>query len=476
MTLALLLLYSAGLIALGLWIGRTVRSTGEFFVAGRSLGPGLIFATILAANIGAGSTVGAASRAWRDGLSAWWWVGSAGLGTILLGLWLGPRLWRLAKEHDLQTVGDLLELRYGAATRGIVAALLWVGTLAILGSQLMAIAWVLDVVAGIPRTWGCVLGGLVVTAYFYAGGLVTSAWVNLVQLAVLVTGFALALPFALDAVHGHPGGTGSLLELRPTADYWGFTRGGASGWVYAPLLIPAFLVSPGLVQKCWGARSAKAVRRGVVAAGVALLAFSLLPTLLGMAARALHPALEHPDLALPTLLVTDLPPWLGLLGLAAVFSAELSSADAILFMLATSLSRDLYRRFLRPDASDGEVLRVARLAAAAGGVLGVVLALRLPDVIAGLQIFYALLGVSLLVPTLVAVHGRWQGASPAGRRGTASALACVAVGVATLLWARGVDLAPLTPNLVALAASAAAFALPWFWFQRNPRRDLRRDG
>ena len=371
-----------------------------------------------------------------------------------------------------------MELRYGATTRGIVAALLWVGTLAILGSQLMAIAWVLDVVAGIPRTWGCVLGGLVVTAYFFAGGLLTSAWVNLVQLVVLVTGFVLALPFALEAVNqsvgagmagsgGSEGHLAGLLELRPTDDYWGFTRGGTSGWVYAPLLIPAFLVSPGLVQKCWGARSAAAVRRGVVAAGVALLAFSLLPTLLGMSARALHPTLEHPDLALPTLLVADLPPWLGLLGLAAVFSAELSSADAILFMLATSLSRDLYRRFLRPDAPDAEVLRVARLAALAGGALGVVLALQLPDVIAGLQIFYALLGVSLLVPVLVAVHGRWPVGRSTGRRGVSAALACVAVGVAALLWARGVDVAPLTPNLVALAASAAAFAVPWFALRRN---------
>ncbi|MDA8019608.1 MAG: sodium:solute symporter family protein [Thermoanaerobaculia bacterium] len=466
MTLALLLFYSAALIGLGLWIGRRVRSAGAFFVAGRALGPGLIFATILAANIGAGSTVGAASRAWRDGFSAWWWVGSAGLGTILLGWWLGPRLWRIAKQHDLHTVGDLLELRYGAATRGAVAALLWVGTLAILGSQLMAVAWVLDVVAGIPRVWGCVLGGAVVTAYFYAGGLVTSAWVNLVQLVVLVAGFALALPFALDAVGGHT----ALLDLRPTDDYWGFTRGGTSGWIFAPLLVPAFLVSPGLVQKCWGAKSAHAVRRGVVAAGVALLVFSLFPTLLGMTARALHPTLDHPDLALPTLLVTDLPAWLGLLGLAAVFSAELSSADAILFMLATSLSRDLYRRFLRPEASDREILRVARVAAAVGGALGVVLALQLPDVIAGLQIFYALLGVSLLVPVIVAAHGRWADASPAGRRGTLSALTCAAVGVGTLLWARGAVVAPLTPNLVALAASAAGFAVPWFGLRSHRSR------
>ena len=43
-------------------IGRRVRNASDFFVAGRQLGPGLIFSTMLAANIGAGSTVGATSR------------------------------------------------------------------------------------------------------------------------------------------------------------------------------------------------------------------------------------------------------------------------------------------------------------------------------------------------------------------------------------------------------------------------------
>ncbi len=57
-TLFMLLAYSAGIIGLGLWIGRKVRTAEGFFVAGRSLGPGLVFSTMLAANIGAGSTVG----------------------------------------------------------------------------------------------------------------------------------------------------------------------------------------------------------------------------------------------------------------------------------------------------------------------------------------------------------------------------------------------------------------------------------
>ena len=55
--LVLLLAYSVVLISLGAWIGRLVRSTDAFFVAGRRLGPVLLFSTLLAANIGAGSTI-----------------------------------------------------------------------------------------------------------------------------------------------------------------------------------------------------------------------------------------------------------------------------------------------------------------------------------------------------------------------------------------------------------------------------------
>src|SRR5438093_1044283 len=121
--LALLLGYSALLVGLGLLIGRRVSGTKDFFVAGRRLGPGLIFSTMLAANIGGGSTVGATGLGYRDGLSAWWWVGSAAMGSVVLALWIGPRIRRIAEEHELKTVGDFLELRYGRSVRAITSVL-----------------------------------------------------------------------------------------------------------------------------------------------------------------------------------------------------------------------------------------------------------------------------------------------------------------------------------------------------------------
>ena len=449
-TLAGLLLYVVLITAVGLAIGRRVSGTRDFFVAGRALGPGLLFATLLAANIGAGSTVNAAGLGYQHGIAAWWWVGSAGIGTLVLAFWLGPRMWRVAREHSLHTVGDYLELRYGPSVRASMAALLWLGTLAILAGQLIAMAWILEVVAGAPKWLGAVAGGLVMTVYFMAGGLLSSAWVNLVQLVVLVAGFLIAVPLALDGA----GGFAAVLEhARSTPEHLDFMSSGDSGWPYLILLAPAFIVSPGILQKTFGARDVRTVRLGLSACGAALLLFAILPPLLGMIAHAVAPGLDNPETALPEILTRGVPAWAGLLGLAAVLSAEISSADAILFMLSTSLSKDLYKRFARPDATDAQVLRVARIAAAAGGSAGVLLAVIIPTVVDALSIFYSLLGVSLFVPVVAGLHSR--------RPGPAEALAAAAAGVLVLLVARqwGSGPAWMVPSAWGLVSAAAAYGV-----------------
>ena len=450
--LALLLAYSAGLVALGLWIGRSVKGARDFFVAGRGLGPGLVFSTMLAANIGAGSTVGATGLGFRDGLSAWWWVGSAGAGSLILAFWIGPAMRRLAAAHDLRTVGDYLELRYGPSVRGIIALLLWAGSLAILAGQLIAIASILNVVAGTPKWIGCTIGGVLITIYSSAGGLKSGAWVNMVQLIVKMTGFAVALPMAMTAVGGWPAVQGVAV---PSAAYWSFWSGGQSGVVYLVMLGPAFVVSPGLLQKLFGARDDRAVRLGIGANAAGLLIYAIVPVLLGMIARVKFHDLASPDLALPMILMHALPATIGALGLAAVFSAELSAADAVLFMLTTSLSQDLYTRFVAPAANERRVLLVARVTTIVAGAVGTSLAIVSPTVIGMLSIFYTLLGVSLFVPLLGGLY--------VPRAGTAEALAAIAAGVGGMLYSHvttaGKGYGHLTPALIGLAAAVVGFAI-----------------
>jgi solute:Na+ symporter, SSS family len=448
--LTLLIIYSVGIIAFGVWTARFIRHSSDFFVAGRSLGPGLIFASMLAANIGAGSTVGVAGLAYKDGISAWWWVGSAGLASIAFGLWVAPRLWRLANAQGFYTTGDYLEFRYGAKVRAVVALIICLGSLAILAGQLIAGAAILHVITGMPRWAGSLTGAVVMTIYFTAGGLLGSAWVNSVQLVVMLVGFVMALPVLLDRSGGLAAITGSLAPSW-FGDFT-YSTGPFSGWTYFYLTFPAFIVSPGLIQKAYGARSESALTRGVMLNAAALLLFAFVPTLIGMSARVTHPGIADQNAVLPTMFVAELPVWLGALALSAVFSTEVDTCDAILFMLSTSMSQDIYKRQMNPGATDAQLLRVARLSAVGGGALGVILSIYFTTVTAAVGTFYSLLGVTLFVPILVGLYSR--------RGGTTEALAAIAAGILTLAAVRFSALRYwwLDPTMTGIAAAAVAYA------------------
>ena len=406
-----LLAYSVFLMGLGLFMSRRVKSSADFLVAGRSLGPGRLFATFLAANIGAGSTVGATGLGYRLGMSAWWWVGSAAVGTLLLSQFLGPRLWTLARDHNLSTLQDFLEFRYGRSVKAVISVLFWFGALAILAAQLIAISWILNTVAGIPKWEGCVIGGAVAMVYCTAGGMMSSSFVNMFELAVTMSGLLLAIPFAVHAL----GGWGHM-QIMIAAQSGGaaathglFSMVGAGprqilAWV--AILVPSFMISPGLVQKVYGARDTRTVRMGVGLNSLGQALFAFAPPVLGLCALAALPHLANPELALPAAMKFLLPRWLGVWTLASIFSAELSATDAILFMLSTSLAVDLYKTFLNPGVSGRGMLMASRVASVGAGVIGILLATVLPSIIAAVSIFYGLIAVALFVPVIAGVYAR----------------------------------------------------------------------
>jgi SSS family solute:Na+ symporter len=450
--LTLLIVYSIGVVAFGLWTARFIRGSSDFFVAGRSLGPGLIASSMLAANIGAGSTVGVAGLAYRDGISAWWWVGSAGIGSFIFAYSVAPKLWRLASARNFYTTGDYLEYRYGASVRALISVVICVGSLALLAGQLIAGSAILNVITGAPRWVGALIGAAVMTIYFVAGGLLGSAWVNTVQLVIMMVGFLVAVPVIMHNIGGP-----TALVNAPAPEWFGdffYSAGPGSGWTMLFLFAPAFIVSPGLIQKSYGARSERALSTGIALNAAVLVVFAFIPTILGMSARVSLPGITDPNTVLPSLLATGLPVWLGALALAAVFSTEVDTCDAVLFMLSTTMSQDIYKKVLNPAATDAQLLRVARISAAIGGAAGVVLSIYLATVVGALTIFYSILVVSLFVPILGGLY--------TSRAGAPEAIASIVTGLVTLFAVRFL-LTPayrvVDPALTGVIAAGLAYFL-----------------
>ena len=107
-------------------------------------------------------------------------------------------------------------------------------------------ATILNLLTGMPRWAGALTGGAIMTVYFTSGGLLGSAWINTAQLFVMVAGLGLAVPAALLSV-------GGLSNLLVDAPAWlvdpMYSAGPGSGWTLLALTGPAFIVSPGLIQK-----------------------------------------------------------------------------------------------------------------------------------------------------------------------------------------------------------------------------------
>ena len=306
--LTLLLIYSIGLIAFGLWIARLVRTSGDFFVAGRRLSAPLLFSTVLAANIGAGTTIGAAGLAYQDGISAWWWNGSAAIGSFVLAFWVGPKIWKIAAEHNLYTAGDYLELRYGRAVRGVIASLVWLGTLSILAGQLIAGAAVLSVVADVPRWVGTVASALVMTVLLHGR--------RSPQLSV---GQRRAAGRAVRRVRrsrpdchrqrrrpGRAGGAGSgIAGISRTSSIPRAPARGSRCWRCSARDSSSPLDS---FRRCTerpanGPSVSASAHRHVSRRSLASSR-----CMLGMAARVAHPGIANPNLVLPTVLVEQMPP------------------------------------------------------------------------------------------------------------------------------------------------------------------------
>jgi SSS family solute:Na+ symporter len=425
-----IIVYACILVGVGFIATKGVKGASDFFVAGRRLGPVLLFTTLIAPNIGAGSTVGVAGVGYKFGISAWWWIASSAIGSVILAFVVGPAIWQIAKKYNLYTLGDYLDYRYNRNFRGLISFMMAIGTLAIFAGQLMGIAWILTAVAGTSKAMGILIGAIVVVLYFGAGGLLAATFVNSIQIMVKFIGFLLAVPFALHYIGGWDGLTAlvaqNLADGNKSEAYMSFSGIGITTIIgYFLMLTPSFFISPGLIGKVYGARDVATVRIGTALNALVQFAFAIVPVLLGMCAFAAFPNLTESELALPTVMKEFMPFWASAFALAAIFSAEVSAADAVLYMITTSFTKDLYKTFINPEIKEEALLKMSRIVTAVAGILGISIALILPNIITALSIFYSLMSVSLTAPLLFGLFSR--------RPSTTAAFVCAIAGVMTTI-------------------------------------------
>ena len=336
-----LALYFAVMIGAGYWGLRRARSADDFLVAGRRLGPFMYIGCMAAVVLGGASTIGGVALGYDYGISGMWLVFWIGMGVIALGILMSSRLSRLG----VYTVSEMLENRYGAASRLISAIIIAAYALMIAVTSTIAIGTVFNVVLPLSSSVAILVAGGLVVVYSVAGGMWSITLTDIIQFCIMTVGiFFLLLPFSIFAAGGFSG----MQEALP-ASYFDIT---AIGWqtifTYFLLFFFGLMIGQDIWQRVFTARSPEIARWGSVAAGVYCLLYALAGALVGSAARVILPDIQS-DNAFARITTEALPVGITGLVLAAALAAVMSTASAGLLASSTILANDVYAGFIARD-------------------------------------------------------------------------------------------------------------------------------
>ncbi|OBB32484.1 sodium:solute symporter [Mycolicibacterium peregrinum] len=426
--IAIVVIYLASMLAFGFWGKSRTKDSADFLVAGRRLGPTLYTGTMAAVVLGGASTVGGVGLGYKWGISGMWLVVAIAIGLLALSLFFAGPIQRLR----VYTVAQMLSLRYGVDATSASGLVMAAYTLMLSVTSTIAYATVFNVLFGTGRTLSVVIGGLVVMLYSSIGGMWSITLTDMVQFVLKTIGvFFLLLPFTWHKAGGFDG-----IRDRAGDAVFSLTSIGTDT-IITFFVVYSFgmLIGQDIWQRVFTARSPQVARWGGTTAAIYCVFYGIAGALIGLAASTFMPDIKAKDDVYAQIAEAILPVGISGIVLAAAVAAMMSTASGALIATATVARTDIKPMLLRllgkhpgtqEDAENPEVdVHSDRRYVAVLGVIVIIIAALLNDVVGALTIAYDILVGGLLVPILGGFL--WKRATGAG------ALAAMAVGTLVTL-------------------------------------------
>lgn len=403
-----LVIYFAGIMGIGVYFYRSgkSRTTDGFTKAGGTLSGTVVGLSILATYLSSISFLALPARSY---------VGNWGHFVFSLGLpfaafvaikWFVPYYRRTGEASAYVH----LERRFGTWARLYVGGCYLLLQLGRMGAVMFLMALPLHALLGWNMAAIILVTGISVILYTMMGGIVAVIWSDAIQAVVLMGGALLCLIVMLV---GLPGGMGEMITLAAEGNK--FSLGSfepsfveATFWVVLLFGIfnnlQNFGIDQNYVQRYVASRSESEARRSVYIGALLYIPVSALFFLIGTALYAFYTV--QPDLlpvelegaaaadqVFPYFIVTQLPPGVTGLVIAAIFAAAMSTVSTSLNSSATLLLTDWYQRLLRPKAGERESMMVLHGATLLWGVLGTAAALLMIGITAVLDVWWTISGI-----------------------------------------------------------------------------------
>ena len=416
---AVIAAYFAVTLSAGLFMGKFVKSGKDFFSGGNRVPWWMGAVSSYMAMISSFVFIAHGGIAYEDGIVAilvFWSCAFA----VLAGTWIFAARWRRAK---VATPMEYLEQRYGAWVRQFIS---WCGVgFRILDNmvRLYTLGLIASVLLGISVEKGIWLGVAVVLAYTMTGGLWSVLVTDMIQCVILLGVAVAVLPVALHAV----GGLGALQAALPEHfDPFNGHRG-AFGFLFAyyAMTFIKYNANWAFIQRLASVPTERDAKKMSLLTAFLFFVFPIIALLPAVCARQLIPGV-NPEESYLRLCCQLLPS--GVLGLlvSAMLAATLSTSAGEFNVTSPVLTKDVYERLWRPNASPREQLLVARLTTLGVAVL-VAIGAAYVEALGGAfetnKMLMGLIGVPIVIPSVFGILWR--------KPNTKGVVLCIVLGVAS---------------------------------------------
>lgn len=407
-------IYLLFLVGVSAYRSRQVRTQEDFMVAGRSVSAVFLVGTLVCTWIGSGSLFAGAGRAFRTGLPALWMSAGAWVG-IAIVYFLAPRVRHIAEY----TVPDILERRYTKWARllGTLAIVIAYFTIAsyqfIGGGRLVNILF-----PDVPPRVGQLITCAVVVIFIILAGMKSIVTLDLFNGILITGGILVAAPLVLKAAGGWSGLTTTLPETH-------FTTFGTPGFLPAlGLFFPTFFLllgESGMYQKFMSAKSEATARRAVIGMIVGVIIVETVLDLTAVFGAGIYwndPAYmaggEFNQRVTETIILQvarhNLPTIAGILLLVGGVAIIVSTATTFLMVPSTNLARDIFQRFIKPDANEKQVVLFQRIMILVLAGLSLLITTQFESILDMALYAYTMVGAAV-TPALLAAF-LWRRVTP----------------------------------------------------------------
>ncbi|GAB3507579.1 high affinity choline transporter 1 [Emticicia fontis] len=412
MLLTFISLYLVGTVLVGWFASKFVKTANDFAIAGRKMPTYVVASGLFATWFGSETVMGASSEFVENGL-----LGviedpfGASMCLLLIGLFFARPLYKL----NILTFSDYFSIRYGKSVEWISALFLIPSYFSWIAAQLVALAIILQAVAGVPFIYGILICASVVVFYTYVGGMWSVAITDTVQTAIIIIGMLILMIELISEI----GGWGQMIDRTPPSFFRFIPKEhSVTNWVtYFGAWITigwGSIPQQDVFQRVLSAKSEKVAVRGAYWSAFMYLSIACMPLVIALCGSLLYPDIKEGDtqMTIPYLVLHHSGLGMQILFFGALLSAILSTCSGAILAPATVVGENLLRPLYGEKISDKQLLKIMRLSVIGITIISVGLSLYKAEIYELVGESSSLSLVALFTPLVAGLY--WKRATALG--------------------------------------------------------------